>query len=138
MILLDTNVISELMRPAPDQRVRAWLDDLGSSALATSAVTITEIVFGLNRLPDGKRRSALIDRFDALVLGPPSLPILPLDEASGRFAGEFRALRERLGLGSSPSDMMIAGIAMANGARFATRNTADFSGLPIDLLDPWA
>jgi predicted nucleic acid-binding protein len=138
MILLDTNVVSELMRPVPNSKVRAWLEGLGATPLATSAVTIAEIVFGLARLPDGKRRSDLTERFDALVLGPPALPVFALDEPAGRLAGEFRAVRETLGLGSSPSDMMIAGIVMANGVSLATRNVADFTGVPISITDPWA
>jgi predicted nucleic acid-binding protein len=138
MILLDTNVVSELMRPVPDPKVRAWLNGLGATPLATSAVTIAEIVFGLARLPDGNRRLELMERFDALVLGPPALPVFALDETAGRFAGEFRAVRETLGLGSSTSDMMIAGIVMANGASLATRNVADFTGLPIGVVDLWA
>jgi predicted nucleic acid-binding protein len=138
MILLDTNVVSELMRPTPDPKVRAWLGGLGATPLATSAVTIAEIVFGLARLPEGKRRSELMERFDALILGPPTLPVLDLGAQAGRLAGEFRALREGLGLGSSPSDMMIAGVAMANGASLATRNVDDFSGLPISVVNPWS
>ena len=138
MILLDTNVVSELMRTVPDPKVHAWLSGSGATPLATSAVTISEIVFGLARLPDGKRRSELMERFDALICGPPALPVLGLNEQAGRLAGEFRALRESLGLGSSPSDMMIAGIAMANGASLATRNVADFAGLPISVADPWS
>lgn len=138
MILLDTNVVSELMRPAPDPKVRLWFGGLGATPLATSTVTIAEVVFGLARLPEGKRRSELMERFDALIFGPPTLPVLGLDEQAGRLAGEFRALRESLGLGSSPSDMMIAGIAAANGASLATRNADDFSGLPISVVDPWS
>lgn len=137
MILLDTNVVSELMRPAPDPKVRAWFGGLGAAPLATSAVTIAEAAYGLARLPDGKRRSELMEQFDALIFGPPTLPVLGLDEQAGRLAGEFRALRESLGLGSSPSDMMIAGIAAANGASLATRNAGDFSGLPIGVVNPW-
>ena len=137
MILLDTNVVSELMRPAPDTKVRTWLDGLGATPVSTNAVTVAEVVFGLSRLPDGKRRSDLIERFDALILGPPALPVLRLDEQTGRLAGEFRALRESLGLGPSPSDMMIAAIAAANGASLATRNVDDFSGLPISVINPW-
>lgn len=137
-MLLDTNVVSELMRPTPDAKVRAWLGGLGATPLATSAVTIAEIVFGLARLPEGKRRSDLMERFDALILGPPTLPVLDLDAQAGRLAGEFRALRESMGLGSSPSDMMIAGVAMANGASLATRNVDDFSGLPISVVNPWS
>jgi len=138
MILLDTNVVSELMRPVPDARVHAWLVGVASEPLATSAITIAEIVFGLSRLPDGKRRSSLAERFDALIFGPPALPVLVLDEKAGRLAGEFRGLRESLGHASAPSDMMIAGITMVHGATVATRNITDFSGLPISVLDPWA
>lgn len=137
MILLDTNVVSQLMRPTPDPKIRAWIGGLDTTPIATSAITVAEIVFGLSRLPKGKRRSDLMDRFDALISGPPSLPVLGLDEQSGRFAGAFRALRESQGLGSSPSDMLIAGIAMTHGASLATRNVSDFSGLPISVADPW-
>ena len=137
MILLDTNVVSELMRPAPNPKVRAWLGGLGATPLSTTAVTLAEVVFGLARLPEGKRRSDLIERFNALISGPPALPVLGLDEQAGRLAGEFRALRESLGLGSSPSDMMIAAISAANGGSLATRNVADFAGLPISVINPW-
>lgn len=138
MILLDTNVVSELMRPAPDPKAQSWLTGLGGAPLATSAINIAEIVFGLCRLPDGKRRTNLIERFEALIAGPPALPVLALDERSGRLAGEFHAIRESLGRASTPSDMMIAGIAMIHGASLATRNANDFSGLPIGIVDPWA
>ncbi|MFM9864359.1 MAG: type II toxin-antitoxin system VapC family toxin [Micropepsaceae bacterium] len=138
MILLDTNVVSELMRPDPDAKVGSWLAAMDTAPLATSAISIAEIVFGLCRLPDGKRRSSLIERFDTLLAGPPALPVLALDEQAGRLAGEFHAIRENLGRGSTPSDMMIAAIAMTHGANLATRNVGDFSGLPIRVVDPWA
>jgi len=136
MILLDTNVVSELMRPAPDPKIRLWLGELDATPLATSAVTIAEVVFGLARLPDGKRRLDL--RFDVLIFGPPALPVLGLDEQASRLAGEAGALGEGLGLGSSPSDMMIPAIAAANGTSLATRNVDDVSGLPISLVNPWS
>lgn len=138
MILLDTNVVSELMRPVPDEKVQDWLTGMGSTSLATSAINVAEVVFGLCRLPDGRRRSSLIERFDALIVGPPALTVLALDEHSGRLAGEFHAIRESLGRASTPSDMMIAGIVMSHGAKLATRNVGDFSGLPIGVVDPWA
>ena len=138
MILLDTNVVSELMRPVPDPKVQSWLTGLGETPLATSAINVAEVVFGLCRLPDGKRRSSLIERFDALIVGPPPLTVLALDEHAGRLAGEFHAMRDSLGRPSTPSDMMIAGIVMAHGANLATRNIGDFSGLPIAVVDPWA
>jgi predicted nucleic acid-binding protein len=78
-----------------------------------------------------------MERFDALIFAPPTLPVLGLDEKAGRLAGEFRALRDSLGIGSSQSDMMIAGIAMANGASLATRFVGNFTSLPISVVDPW-
>jgi predicted nucleic acid-binding protein len=84
MILLETNVVSELMRPTPDGKVRAWLCQLGVMPVATTVVSVSKIIFGLARLPRGKRRSDRSDRFDRLLLGPPALPVLALDDASGR------------------------------------------------------
>jgi predicted nucleic acid-binding protein len=138
VILLDTNVLSELMRPVPDLRLRPWLSSARPTPLATSAVSIAEIVFGLSRLPDGRRQNELAERFELLLVGPPALPVLGLDEQAARLSGEFRAVRESRGLGAAVSDMMIAGIAVANGARLATRNTRDFTGLPLTVVDPWA
>lgn len=137
MILLDTNVVAELMRPTPDPNVRAWLVGLRSASIATSAITIAEVIFGLARISDGRRRAALSNRFHALIADAPAVPVLSLDEQAAHYAGEFRAMRGRVGLASSPSDMMIAGIAVANGARLATRNVADFSGLQISVENPW-
>lgn len=137
MILLDTNVISELMRPAPNERVAEWLKSLGPTSLCTSAITISEIVYGLERLPDGQRRQSLWDRFQAFI-GPDSgLPILPLDEAGAIFAGQFRYKREAAGSHAHTADMMIAGIASANDAALATRNVKDFAGLGLEIINPW-
>jgi predicted nucleic acid-binding protein len=134
VIVLDTNVVSELMKPAPDPAVGDWLNGLGATPLTTTAVSVSEIEFGLRRLPDGRRRDDLFSRFETL-LG--ALAVLPLDDVAAREAGRLRALRERAGLGSHPSDMMIAGIASTAGAALATRNIRDFDGLPVDLVDPW-
>lgn len=137
MILLDTNVLSELMRASPEARVRDWLVGQGSTPIAISTVTIAEIIFGLARLANGRRRTDLTDRFNALISGAPSVLVLALDEHAARHAGEFRAQRESIGAPASPLDVMIAGIAMANVARLATRNVGDFIGLPIALENPW-
>jgi predicted nucleic acid-binding protein len=134
MILLDTNVISELMKPHPDGQVREWLLSRGEESLATTAITVAEIHFGLERLPDGKRRDDLYERFARLA---GAMSVLPLDSAAGAQAGAFRARRERLGLPAAASDMMIAGIAATAGANLATRNIRDFEGLPIAVVDPW-
>jgi len=134
VIILDTNVVSELMKPAPDVSVRDWLAALGETPLTTTAVSVAEIQFGLLRLPDGRRRTDLQARFEAFA---GTLGVLPLDEPAARETGRLRAMREAAGLPSQPSDMMIAGIAATAGAALATRNTRDFEALPIDLLDPW-
>jgi predicted nucleic acid-binding protein len=134
MIVLDTNIVSELMKAMPDEAVRRWLLELEDTELTTTAVTVAEIEFGLRRLPDGRRREDLTFRFDAFIS---ALAVLHLDDVAARETGRLRALREALGLSAQPSDMMIAGIALAVGAGFATRNIKDFAGLPIDLFDPW-
>ena len=135
MIILDTNVVSELMRPEPHEHVRDWLRRSGDVRLTTTAITVAEITHGLERLPDGRRKSNLQAAFVKLL---DALGVLPLDGAAGFKAGKFRALREAVGHPSSPSDMMIAGIAVASGASLATRNTKDFEALPLTLIDPWA
>jgi hypothetical protein len=134
VILLDTNAVSELMRPSPHQDFQAWLTASGDRVWNTTAVTIAEIEYGLQRLPSGRRRAELMRRFEILA---DLFSALPLDQEAGVQAGRFRALRESQGLSAHPSDMMIAGIAATNGAALATRNVRDFSELPIELINPW-
>jgi predicted nucleic acid-binding protein len=139
MIVLDTNVVSELMRPRPDPAVARWLSALGGEPLTTTAITVAEIIYGLQLLPAGKRRKDLEDGFAGLVGDLTGvLSVLPLDETAAREAGRFRAARQAKGLASQPSDMMIAGIAAGAGAGLATRNIRDFSDLPLTVIDPWA
>ena len=135
MIVLDTNVLSEIMRPQPDEQVREWLLSIRTERLAVTVITMTEIEYGLQRLPDGTRQRDLRRRFAMFVS---ELAVLPLDEFAATFAGKFRALREGIGLLSTPSDMMIAGIVMQIGGSLATRNIRDFEHLPIGLVNPWA
>ncbi len=99
MIILDTNVVSELMRLSPDISVRNWLTDIGTAPLTTTTVTIAEIEFGIRRLPDGRRRTDLQARFEAIV---GALGALPLDEPAARETGRLRAMREAAGLSSTP------------------------------------
>ena len=134
MIVLDTNVVSELMKPHPDAHVREWLKRTGDAVLTTTAVTVAEISYGLQRLPEGRRRDQLQSAFDRLTT---AVNVLPLDEGAAAQAGKYRARRDTSGLPSTASDMMIAGITAAAGATLATRNTKDFEGLPLRLCDPW-
>jgi predicted nucleic acid-binding protein len=138
MIILDTNIVSELMRPTPDPVVKAWLSALGDTPLVTTAITIAEISYGLARLPDGRRRQGLERQFTALAGPQGMLPVLSFDDVAAREAGRLRALREATGVSAHPSDMMIAGLAAVMAALIATRNVKDFSGLPIAIVDPWS
>ena len=137
MILLDTNVISELMRGSPEPRVASWLQALQSEPISTSVITLSEITYGLEKLPDGRRKQSLWDRFDTFI-GPESgFTILPFDEAAAILSGRFRQQREAAGLHGHVEDMMIAGVAFANEASIATRNVKDFEGLGVTLINPW-
>lgn len=95
---------------------------------------MAEIEYGLQRLPMGQRKARLCQQFDLFI---EALAVLPLDAIAAREAGRLRALREAAGLPSQPSDMLIAGAVQAVGARLATRNTGDFSALPLEVLNPW-
>ena len=135
MIVLDTNVVSELMKAEPDETVAAWLSNLSGLRIATTAVTLSEIEYGIRRLPDGTRRRDIAERFSVLIA---AMSVLPLDAQAATFAGQFRAEREQMGLPVTASDMLIAGIVKAADATLATRNTRDFEHLPIVCVNPWA
>ena len=137
MIILDTNIISELMRPVPDRLIGTWLSRLGDIAMATTTITISEIVYGLERLPAGRRKQALLQNFQSLIDPEDGLAIHALDSEAAYLCGRYRAERENRGEHAHPSDMMIAGIAGVHGASLATRNTKDFSGLPIRIINPF-
>jgi toxin FitB len=134
MIVLDTNVVSELMKPQPEVKVLDWLRQFDQGMLATTSITVTEIEFGLQRLPDGKRKTQLYTHFETYLN---ALKILPLDDIAARFAGRFWAMRHSAGFTAQSPDMMIAGIAAAASSTLATRNVRDFEHLPINVTDPW-
>ncbi len=134
MIVVDTNVISEFMKPETDPVVFQWMLDR-DDVLGIPTVAIAEIEFGISRLPDGRRKVDFNRRFESLMA---TVIILPLDEASAREAGRFRAERQTAGHPIQAADAMIAGTALIHGGPLATRNIRDFRGLPIRLIDPWA
>ena len=137
MIVLDTDVISEICKPCPDARVVAWLESL-TGDVAITAITLAEVLAGLRRLPNGHRKSVLRTKIDA-ALQPyrETRAILSFDEtAADRYADVFSA-RERAGLPIGTADARIAAICRANGATCATRNTKDFAHTGIELIDPW-
>ena len=137
MIVLDTNVISELARPVPDPGVLSWLDSLEVSGLVTTAVTAAELRYGVARLPDGHRKRELAVVVQGILTEDFRARVLPFDErASVRYA-DVVAGRERAGRPIGIADTQIAAICRDLGATLATRNTADFEDTGIELIDPW-
>jgi predicted nucleic acid-binding protein len=136
--LLDTNVLSELMRPAPDPRVQRWADRLPHHAFCTAAVVAAELRLGVALLPDGERRRRTERAVESLfgrVLGG---RILPFDARGARHYAAFRTARQRAGRPVSVQDAMIAATAAAHGMEaIVTRNLGDFEGCDLLLIDPW-
>lgn len=138
MILLDTNVVSEVMKTRPAEAVVAWLNAQDSEKLYVSAITIGEIAYGLRILPDGKRRSGLRERFDRFVALAFDQRVLDYDEPAARIYGELMGDRKELGLPMSVPDGQIAAIARRNHLTVATRNAVDFENCGVDIVNPFA
>ncbi|MGK7868958.1 type II toxin-antitoxin system VapC family toxin [Falsiroseomonas sp. E2-1-a20] len=138
MIVLDTNVLSELLRPAPQAAVLAWAQGVPRASVTTTAVTEAEIRFGLALLPAGGRRDILASAIDALFADRLADRVLAFDRAAAPHYAQFAAFRRAAGRPVATADAMIAAIACARGAAaIATRNTADFEGCGLPLIDPW-
>jgi predicted nucleic acid-binding protein len=135
VIVADTNVLSEPLRRDPDARVLAWLA-AHEGDLAVTIVTVTELLYGAQRLSAGSRRTALLEAIEALVRDSRDR-LLVFDEAAARAAAELRVARDRAGRPTSTEDLMIAAIAQARGALVATRNVADYEGFGVGLVNPW-
>jgi hypothetical protein len=138
MILLDTNVVSEVMKTRPAEAVVAWLNSQDSQKLYVSAITIGEIAYGLRILPDGKRRSGLRERFERFVTLAFDRRVLSYDEPAARIYGELMGDRRELGLPMSVPDGQIAAIARLNHLAVATGNVVDFENCGIDVVNPFA
>lgn len=138
MIVLDTNVISEILRPEPEGCVIAWLEGL-TGDVAITAVTLAELLAGVRRLPKGRRRSALAAKIDA-ALEPyrETRAILPFDDKAVEQYADVLVAREQAGLPIHTADAQIVAICRAHGATCATRNSKDFTGTGVELVDPWA
>jgi toxin FitB len=137
MIILDTNVLSALMRPAADRNVVVWLDKQPRTSVWTTSVTILEIRFGLQILAAGKRRTFLMETFEKLVLDQIGQRIAPFDAAAAQHAGDLMASRHKKGRPTELRDTMIAGIVLACHATLATRNARHFDDLSVPIIDPW-
>jgi len=138
MILLDTNVVSELMRPAPEASVLAWTKAQAVDELATSVVTVAEIGAGLACLPAGARRRDLVARWCRLQDDGFGDRIFGLDHAAAKVYGELFAQRQRAGRSTAAFDLLIAAIAHIHRLAVATRNVRDFEGFGVQIINPWA
>ena len=136
MIVLDTDVVSELMRSAPEGHVVSWVTQQSAAELATTSVTLAEVRYGILRLPDGRRRGLLLDAFDG-VFTAFHTKVLPFDAPAAAHYANIAAERERAGQPISGFDGQIAAIRRARQATHATRNTNDFAGLGLDVVNPW-
>ena len=138
MIILDTNVISALMRQDADPVVVGWLDRQPPESIWVTAVTVFEVHFGLELLTQGRRRRQLEDEFVRALDEDFQGRILPFEQSAARAAALIAARRRQGGRPIEIRDAQIAGIATARRATLVTRNTRHFAGLGITLVDPWA
>ena len=137
MIILDTNVVSEFSRPSPDMGVINWIAGLAPSNVHITAITEAAVRYGINILPSGQRRERLLSRIETLrqyFAGR----ILPFDGKAARSYAAIAAERRSAGRPMNQADCQIAAIAHSLGASLATRNTTDFEGCGIDVINPWS
>ena len=137
MILLDTNVLSEVLKPLPSPIVLRWLAAQEPSSVFTTSVTQAEVLYGIETLPPGKRRTRLLAAVEKMFAEEFEGRILPFDEDSARAFAGIVAARDAAGRPISQFDAMIAAIARSHRAAVATHNTADFQHCGIDLINPW-
>lgn len=137
MIVLDTNVLSALMRPEPAPPVEAWLGSYDPQSVWTSAITLFEVRIGLNLLEPGRRKRALEEKFQLVVERELSGRVLPFDGRAADMAGEISARLTRMGRPIEIRDSQIAGIVSACGATLATRNVRHFKVTGVSVVNPW-
>ena len=136
MIILDTNVLSALMRNMPDEKVSVWMDSQSMSSIWTTSVTILEIETGLQIMAAGKKRTSLSEGFEQL-LQRIDHRIAVFDEAAARKAAELTGERQKRGRVVEMRDTMIAGIVLAHRASLATRNVGHFEDIGAKVVNPW-
>ena len=135
MILLDTNVVSASMRRHPDLEVVAWLDRQPASRLYLAAIVVDEFTYGIELLPDGRRKQRLRKAFQGIVEGFAGR-VLAFDQAAALASARFRAARRGIGMPMSLVDAQIAGTAKSNGFQLATLDVDDFQGIDLEIVVP--
>ena len=137
MIILDTNVLSELMRPKPSPRVVAWVARQPAAETFTTSITEAEIFYGIELLNKSKRREGLLAAAEAMFAEDLAGRIFGFESEAARVFSKIAAHRRALGRPISHADAQIAAIARVHGAKLATRNVADFEDCGLDVVDPW-
>jgi predicted nucleic acid-binding protein len=137
VIVLDTNVVSELMRQVPDDNVVRWVDQYPYGEVFTTVVTAAELAFGVARLPEGRRKVVLTARVSALLTEDFEDQILPFDSVAAEHYAQIAAARESGGRPMTMADAQIAAICRRYAASLATRNIKDFADTGIEVLNPW-
>lgn len=137
MIILDTNILSAVMREIPDPIIVEWLDLQARESIWTTAITVFEIQLGLSILEKGKRLERLEQTFQLALQEIFEGRVLPFDEASAMASADIAAKRRRKGITVDMRDTQIAGIAVAKRSTLATRNTKDFQELTVPVINPW-
>ncbi len=137
MIILDTNVISELIRPQTNTRVVTWIDDEDQSQLYLTSISLAETLYGIERLPLGRRRQELSVYFGVMLEEKFRSRVLWFDGESARKYAIVATRREQIGRRMGTADAQIAAICLANYATLATRNIKDFEETGIKLINPW-
>ena len=138
MIVMDTNVLSELMRAAPAEAVVRWIGEQPTLQLFTTSITQAEIAYGIALMPAGKRRTGIEAAFETMLSEDFRGRILPFDATAAHEFPVIAAARRRAGQPMTSFDAMIASIARSRGATVATRNVKDFDGCGVAILDPWS
>ncbi|HQT90375.1 MAG TPA: type II toxin-antitoxin system VapC family toxin [Acidiphilium sp.] len=137
MLLLDTNILSEMMRPEPDRKVVDWIVRQPSVELHTAAVCQAEVLAGLAIMPSGRRRTDLEEAARAMFTNEFGGHILPFDTDAASVYADVFAVRRKIGRPCGTVDLMLAAIARVRGARVVTRNVSDFDGLGVAVVNPW-
>jgi hypothetical protein len=138
MIVLDTDVASGLMRPNRDPRLVSWLDACPPESMWLTAVTVYELRYGVEALPDGRRRDELDRAINRALTDDFGGRVLPLDEAAAAIAASLAVSRKRQGRPIEIRDTLIAGIVLSRKAELATRNIRHFRDLDVSVVDPFA
>lgn len=138
MNLLDTNVLSELMKSTPSDKVIEWIGSQPLTSLYISTITQAEILYGIRLLPDGKRKQGLQLATEKMFSEDFHERILPFDKDAAAFFAEIASHRKQTGRPISQFDAQIAAIARSRGAAVITRNDSDFSGCGVEVMNPWS